>query len=46
MIDEFILEKEIGKGKFSTIYLSRKKIITQRYVIKEYERKLIEKIII
>ena len=43
MIDEFILEKEIGKGKFSTIYLSRKKIITQRYVIKEYERKLIEK---
>ena len=43
MIGEFILEKEIGKGKFSTIYLSRKKIITQRYVIKEYERKLIEK---
>ena len=43
MIGEFILEKEIGKGKFSTVYLSKKNNIIQNYAIKKYERKLIEK---
>ena len=43
VIDDFILEKEIGKGKFSTVYLSKKNNIIQNYAIKKYERKLIEK---
>ena len=41
MIGDYILEKEIGKGKNSRIYLSRKNNEIIKYITKQYERKQI-----
>lgn len=42
MIGDYFTEKEIGKGQYSSIYLSGKKNVTTKYIMKKYERKQID----
>ena len=41
-VDDLTLEKEIGKGKYSIVYLTHKKECNKEYATKKYDKKQIE----
>ena len=41
IVDDYIIEKEIGKGKYSSVYLSSKNNDIKKYITKHYEIKKI-----
>ena len=44
LVDDLLLEKEIGKGHYSIVYLTYKKNCNNKYITKKYNRNSIENI--